>query len=110
MIKIGELNKRISIVTISTVTNDNGFEEEQEVEYCNCWAKVSNMSGTEVFRSGANYSKVMTRFLVRYRKDKITTTDMKIRFNNKLYNITYVNNYNESNEFVEMIGEVVDIG
>lgn len=75
------------------------------------------MSGTEIFKAGADYSKVVTRFVIRYRKDKIITTDMKIRFGKKIvngvekdvyYNITYVNNYNFSNEFVEIIGQVVE--
>ncbi len=107
-VKISELNKRISIVSISTVQDDYGFEIEQEVEVCKAWAKVSNMSGTETFKAGADYNKKVTRFLVRYRKDIEFTADMKIKFKNKLYNITYVNNYNYSNEFVELITEVIE--
>jgi SPP1 family predicted phage head-tail adaptor len=109
-INIGELNKRISVVTISTIQNENGFEEEQETEYCKTWAKVSNISGTEVFKNGADYSKTVTRFIVRYRKDKPFYTTLKIRFNNNLYNIVYVNNYNMSNEFIELVAEVVTNG
>jgi SPP1 family predicted phage head-tail adaptor len=118
-VNIGELNKRISIVSIEVTNNENGFEVEQEVEYLNCWCKVSNMSGTEIFKANADYSKVITRFLIRYRKDKIITTDMKVKFGKKIvngeekdiyYNITYANNYNYSNEFLELIGEVVENG
>lgn len=106
----GELNKRICIMTTVSTPNDNGYEEDQETIYCDCWAKVSNMSGTEIFKSNKDYSKVITRFLIRYRKDKIITTDMKVRFNNILYDITYVNNYKYSNEFLEIIGEVIGSG
>ena len=106
-VNIGELNKRISIVSIRMIQDDYGFETEQEFEVCKAWAKVSNMSGTEVFKAGADYAKTKTRFLVRYRKDIEVTSDMKIRFKDKLYNIIYPNNYNYSNEFVELIAEVV---
>jgi SPP1 family predicted phage head-tail adaptor len=107
---IEELDKRITIVTITAVTNENGFEEEQETEYCMCWSKVSNISGTEIFKSNADFSKVVTRFIVRFRKDKIFKSDMKIRWNNNLYNIVYANNYNESNDFVELVAEVISNG
>lgn len=107
-VKISELNKRISIVSISIIQDDYGFEAEQETEVCKCWAKVNNMSGTETFKAGADYNKKVTRFLVRHRRDIEFTTDMKIRFKNKLYNITYVNNYNYSNEFVELVAEVIE--
>lgn len=111
-IKISELNKRISILSVQNIQDDYGFETEQEVEYCKCWSKMSNMSGTEIYKAGADYSKVITRFVIRYRKDKDITTDMKIRYKDKLkdklYNITYVNNYNFSNEFVELVAEVIE--
>lgn len=106
-VKISELNKRIFILFIQNIQDDYGFETEQEVEYLSCWSKISNMSGTEIYKAGTDYSKVITRFVIRYRKDKVMTTDMKIRYKDKLYNITYVNNYNESNEFIELIGEVI---
>ncbi len=102
----GRLDKKILILLIDPATNENGFENDKETECCNPWAKVSNMSGTEMFRANADYSKVTTKFIIRYRKD--ITTDMKIRFQSKLYNITYVNNYNFSNEYLELIGQVIE--
>ena len=114
----GELNKRIDIVTIETVQNDNGFETETEILYNIAWSKVANISGTEVFKAGADYSKVMTRFIVRYSKNKKYTANMKIRYDGVrpvegeidtriLYNIVYVNNYGESNQYIELVAEVV---
>jgi len=107
-IRVGELNKRISILQVQQIQDEYGFTTEQETEVCKCWAKVSNMSGTEIFKAGTDYSKVKTRFLIRYRKDIEFNADMKIRFKDKLYNIVYINNYNYSNEFVELIGEVIE--
>lgn len=107
-VNIGELNKRISILANTTIQDTDGFETEQEVIVCTIWAKVSNISGTEVFKAGADYSTVKTRFLVRYRKDIEFNTDMKIKFNSKTYNIIYANEYNFSHEFVELVAEVVE--
>lgn len=106
-INIGELNKRISIVIISTVQNDNGFEVEQETIYFKPFAKVQNMSGTQMYKAGALYDKSITRFVIRYRRDKELKTTMRIRYKNDLFQIIDINNYNENNEFIEIMGQVV---
>ena len=106
-IKIEELNKKISIVTEVLVDNGNGVDIPTEVIYCTTWAKIANISGTEVFKANADYNKVVTRFIVRFRKDKQYTTDMQIKYKSNTYNIIYVNNYNESSEFIEIVAEVV---
>ncbi|MCT4543490.1 MAG: phage head closure protein [Vallitalea sp.] len=108
-VNIGELDKRIALVGESTVTtiNENGFPvPTQEPKKITVWSKVSNKSGSEIFKANANYSKLITRFLIRYRKD--INNRMKIKFDNKTYNIIYVNNYNYSNQFLEIIGEVIE--
>lgn len=104
-IKISELNKRINIVRNDIVVNENGVEEEREVVIAIVWAKVQNMSGTEMFKANTDYSKTTTRFIIRYRKD--ITTDDYILFNNNKFNIVYINNYNYSNEFLEIVGELI---
>lgn len=104
-VKISELNNRISIVKNDIAVNENGIEEKIEVLVATIWAKAQNMSGTEVFKANTDYSKTTTRFIIRYRKD-ITTEDY-ILFNNNKFNIVYINNYNYSNEFLEIVGEVI---
>ncbi|AJA49532.1 putative phage head-tail adaptor SPP1 family [Clostridium pasteurianum DSM 525 = ATCC 6013] len=111
-----ELNKRISIGAMAVTTNSNGYEEPQWQDYLSSWSKISNVSGTEVFKSGHDFSQTMTRFLIRYRSDKAIDNTMKVKFGKRIvdgqvvdvfYNIKYVNNYNFSNEFLEIIGEVL---
>lgn len=106
-IKIEELNKKISIVIEMLIDNGNGVDIPTEVVYSTPWAKIANISGTEVFKASADYSKVVTRFIVRFRKDKEYTTEMLIKYKSNTYNIIYVNNYNESSEFIEIVAEVV---
>ncbi|MCD3217880.1 phage head closure protein [Clostridium botulinum C] len=106
-ITIGELNKRIEIGINESVQDDEGFETTTFKGF-KAWAKVQNMSGTETFKNKSDYSKKTTRFIIRYRKDKQITTKHTILFNNKYYNIVYVNDYNESNEFIELVGELIE--
>lgn len=103
--KIAELNKRIQIIRNTLTENDNGVDEETEVILKEVWAKVQNMSGTEVFRSNSDFSKVTTRFVIRYLTD--ITTDDYIKFEGRKYNIVYINNYNFSNDFIEIVGELI---
>ena len=103
--KIAELNKRIQIIRNTLTENDNGVDEETEVILNEVWAKVQNMSGTEVFRSNSDFSKVTTRFVIRYITD--ITTDDYIKFEGRKYNIVYINNYNFSNDFIEIVGELI---
>ena len=103
--KIAELNKRIQIIRNTLTENDNGVDEETEVILNEVWAKVQNMSGTEVFRSNSDFSKITTRFIIRYLTD--ITTDDYIKFEGRKYNIVYINNYNFSNDFIEIVGELI---
>lgn len=103
--KIAELNKRIQIIRNTLTENDNGVDEETEVILNEVWAKVQNMSGTEVFKSNSDFSKVTTRFVIRYLTD--ITTDDYIKFEDRKYNIVYINNYNFSNDFIEIVGELI---
>ena len=103
--KIAELNKRIQIIRNTLTENDNGVDEETEVILNEVWAKVQNMSGTEVFRSNSDFSKVTTRFVIRYLTD--ITTDDYIKFEGRKYNIVYINNYNFSNDFIEIVVELI---
>ena len=103
--KTGELNKRIQIVRNTLVENDNGFDEETEVVLYEVWAKAQNMSGTEIFKADSDFSKVTTRFIVRYLTN--INTDDFIKFEGKKYNIVYINDYNFSKEFIEIVGELI---
>lgn len=103
--KIAELNKRIQIIRNTLTENDNGVDEETEVILKEVWAKVQNMSGTEIFKANSDFSKVTTRFVIRYLTD--ITTDDYIKFEGRKYNIVYINNYNFSNDFIEIVGELI---
>lgn len=100
-INIGELNKRIKIVSVTTTRYDEGFPINTETVIYECWAKVTQTSGTELIKANAEFSDVSTRFLIRYTPKQIDT-DMKIIFQGKNYDIVYVNNYEFSNEFIEI--------
>lgn len=98
----GELNKRISIISVEeTGINQNGFPEKSERLVRSCYAKVNNTSGSEIIKANSQFSKTKKRFLVRYAHTEIST-DMIVRYCGKDYNIEYVNEYGDNKEYVEI--------
>ena len=99
----GSLDKRIQIVKIKRETDSKGFWQETEESIRKCYAKVSNSTGTELTKANADFSEVKVRFLVRYTKTKIDTS-MSVKFANDIYDIKYINDYDYSHEYVEILG------
>lgn len=106
MINPGRLDKRIKIFKTGTGYDDYGEPLDTPVIVYECWASVRNKSGKEQFEATTPFAKTVTSFLIRYTK-KIIDTTMKIDFKTENYNIIYVDNYNFSNEWIEITAEKV---
>lgn len=101
----GELNKKIKIVYFSGEKNENGFlVEKKEVVVRDTWAKVSRVSVSEVMKASSEINIERCRFLVRYTPVEITR-DMFVYYAGKYYQIEYTNNYEDSNEYIEIMAE-----
>ncbi|RDU22762.1 phage head closure protein [Anaerosacchariphilus polymeriproducens] len=107
-VNAGELNKRIKIIKTTITQNPNGFEEVTKETVRECWAKFNRTSGTEMFKSNADFGEVKTRFLVRYSSVEITRK-MLVEYAGKTYNIAYVNNYEDSNEYIEIWCDITEV-
>lgn len=101
----GELNKKIKFVTLTSGMDEDGYPIEGETIHRECWAKVTNTSGTELIKAGAEFSEVKTRFLVRYTKTALNDK-MTIVFGGDYYDIKYMNDYEFSHEYVEIFATV----
>ena len=98
----GDLNKQIQIVQKSEgAYDDEGHLIAKETVIRSCWAKVSNVSGTEMIRASAEMEDAKKRFLVRYTSTEITTA-MVVRYKGNDHNILYVNVYGDNKEYIEI--------
>lgn len=86
----GKLNRRIEII------------DNDDVSYYKCWAAVNQLSGTETAKNNIQFEQVTTRFLIRYTKKQFYN-DMTIKFNGFIYDIQYLNDYNSSHEYIEIM-------
>ena len=97
----GKLNKKIRIVRFIGNEDPDGFDTCAEEVVRTCYAGVSNTSGTEIIRANAEFAEAKKRFLIRASGTEINT-NMYVRYRGGLYNITYINNYSDDNEYLEI--------
>lgn len=96
----GELKQRIKFVKVVNGYDTQGFPVKVDTTIYECQAKVTNTSGTERIKSGAELSNVNTRFLIRY--TSLVNTDMQVKFNNNYYDIKFINDYEFKHEYIEV--------
>lgn len=101
----GELNKRIEIVTFEDPEkNKRGFSERKEIVVRKTYAKVTRTKISELMKAEREINVTKCRFLVRYSKKEIAH-GMFVKYQGKYYKIEYVNNYGDSNEYIEIMTE-----
>lgn len=104
--KIGEFKHRITIKRLITEVNENGFEVETYETYKTLWAKITNLHGKEYFEAAAIQKEKTVKFI--FRAVKGIDETMKIDFNGKLYDITFIDNIKYENKYMEVKALEVD--
>ncbi|AKA72341.1 phage head closure protein [Clostridium scatologenes] len=95
-----ELKHKITFQKLTTTTNENGFEVEVWEDYSTVWAVVSNLIGREYFAAAAVQAEKTVKFTIRYLQG--ITDDMRILFEDKQYNITFIDNIKYKNKYIEI--------
>ena len=103
---IGDLKRRVTFQRFTTVVNDNGFEEETWQDYKTVWASVSNLYGREYFEAAAIQAEKTVKFTIRFINE--IDESMRIKFRDKQYNITSIDNIKYENKFIEIKAMEVD--
>jgi SPP1 family predicted phage head-tail adaptor len=106
MVVTGKLRHRITFQKQNIITNENGFEETIYDNYKTVWTKVSNLSGKEYFEAAKVQKEKTVKFLIRA-GIKIDES-MRIMFNEKSYNIIFIDNINYKNKYIEVKALEVD--
>lgn len=105
----GKLNRRIEIVSVTRTQNANGYwENPVDTPVHSCWAQFSRTSGKEVRQSDADYSEVNARFLIRWTRTPISRK-MVVLYSGDRYEIQYINNYGDSNDYIEIIAKLLTL-
>jgi len=105
-VTIGEMRHRITIQRIAITTNENGYEVESPEVVKAVWAKVTNLHGKEFFAAKAVQSENTVKFTIRYMSG--LDQSMQILFQEKIYNITSIDNIKYRNKYIEIQAKEVD--
>lgn len=103
---IGKMRHRITLLSITALINENGFESEMTEEYKTLWAEVSNLHGKEYFAAKAVQAENLLKFTIRFQEGIDQT--MQILFNGKRYNITAIDNIKYKNRYMEILASEVN--
>ena len=103
-VNIGKLDKRITIQKFSTYQNENGFDVEDWQDYKTIWASINNLWGKEFYAAKAVNAENTVEFVVRYSRDlaNINTKEYRIFWNNRTFNITFVDNIQYQNKWLKI--------
>ncbi len=109
------LNKRINFITNTKQEkefDDDGFPIPSKDDiYYSCWCNVKRLSFKEFYSAYTVNSKIVDSFRVRKCKkiDSIDSKTYKIKYNNKTYNIIYINPDSEGDSmWVDFKGELIN--
>lgn len=103
----GEFKHPIKIFLTNQTQNEDFMIVEQEEILLETRARILNISGKETLSSNKITASNIKRFYIRY-KDIELTTDCKLKYNNKTYNITYVSDIEEKHKYFEIIAELIE--
>lgn len=105
--KSGKLNKRIVIQSKETV-KINGRTVEQYKENATVWAYVTNLSTREFIQAQGTQAELNKKFHIRYFKGLDNT--MLIKYNNKIFEIVNIDNVDEANVEMWILGKCIENG
>lgn len=104
----GKYKHKIQIVREIISKDSEGFPIRSEEVILEPWAEVKTTRGFTLIVNKTDFEKAFTNFTIRYPITPITR-DMRIRFNNKVYTIEYLNNINEASVELEIQAKEVTL-
>lgn len=97
----GRFRHKIQIVSVVIGKDKDGFPTQTETVVLEPWADIKTLKGFTLIINQTDFEKAFVNFTIRYPKTEITR-DMLIKYNNKVYEIQYLNNVNYDNVELEI--------
>ena len=100
-VNAGKYNRKISIYQTTVVTDSAGFQSETKTLVLTAYAHIKTTKGFTLIVNNTDFEKAYTNFTIRFPHTPITR-DMVIEYNNRTFEIQYVNNVDEQNTELEL--------
>src|SRR5574344_567811 len=105
----GDFNKKITIFSEIKTKDADNFDVVTETVIREPNASFNRISGTEKVKAGLEVGTTTARFLIRKKAGVNITKKMKIRYASDVYNIKFVNDYQDSHEYEEILAELIEL-
>jgi SPP1 family predicted phage head-tail adaptor len=102
---IGELRKQVAVQAEQQTPDGAGGYALAWTTLASVWADIAPASGNEVFAAGHLEGHVTHKITMRWRSDLAITSDMRLLYNNRAFNIRAVMNKDESNQWATLLVE-----
>ncbi len=98
----GEFNRRITIQKQEYSSDEIGYQSTELSDFYTCWAAVKKIRGREYWAAREQHEENTLSFKVRFcrKLSEINKTDYFIKYKNKIYNITDIDNIQEADSFL----------
>lgn len=102
MIDAGKYSHRIQIVKPRVSHDAEGFPATVDEPVLEAYASVRTTSGYTLIKSGTSFEAATTNFTIRYPPATRIDRDMAVLFDERRYEIQYLNNIDYANTELEM--------
>ena len=106
-INTSEFRHAITIERFSKFKDEDNILREEWSKLCNARAKILWTRGSEYTENYGTNSEVEATFYIRFNHKEITSKDRLI-YKNEAYDIIYVNNVQEANNYYEIKAKKVN--
>ncbi|MDR3425292.1 MAG: phage head closure protein [Alphaproteobacteria bacterium] len=103
--KIGNLRKQIALQAEQQTPDGAGGYALAWTTLATVWADISPATGREVYTAGHLEGRVTHKVTIRWRSDITITTDMRLLYNARTFNIRAVMNQDEANQYATLLVE-----
>jgi SPP1 family predicted phage head-tail adaptor len=103
--RIGELRKRVTVQAEQATTDNAGGYGLGWTDVATVWAEIKPVSGNKIYTAQHLEGHVTHEITMRWQSGTAITTDMRILYGARLFNIRAVENTGERNQFLEILAE-----
>ena len=103
--RIGDLRKRVTIEAEAQTADGAGGYALAWTTIATVWGEIQPITGKKLFFAQHLEGRVTHHVTLRWDPDVAITTDMRVSYNSRLFNIHAVNNTGETNRWAELLVE-----
>lgn len=98
--RVSQLKKRVTIQTLSVLSDGQGGWSESWVDGDTVWASIEPLKGYERFQAMQMQTPVTHKLGMRYRSD--VNTGIRLKYGDRIFSVEEVLNVNEDSRFLEI--------